>query len=116
MREEDALGELDNRLSRAVSDRLISDVPIGGLLSGGIDSSMVVALMQKASNTKVKTFSIGFNEPGYDEAPWAEKVAAHLGTDHTSLYVMPGQARDVISRLPEIYVLLEIWLTEMKRL
>jgi asparagine synthase (glutamine-hydrolysing) len=103
MREEDALEEIDNRLSQAVSDRLISDVPIGGLLSGGIDSSTVVALMQKASNAKIKTFSIGFNEPGYDEAPWAEKVAAHLGTDHTTLYVMPGQARDVIPRLPEIY-------------
>ena len=103
MGEEEALGELDRCLSQAVSDRMISDVPIGGLLSGGIDSSVVVALMQKASSTKVKTFSIGFNEPEYDEAPWAEKVAEHLGTDHNTLYVMPGQAREVIPRLPEIY-------------
>ena len=103
MDEQDTLDVLDHYLSEAVCDRLISDVPIGGLLSGGIDSSMVVALMQKASNTRVKTFSIGFDEPGYDEAPWAERVAAHLGTDHTTLYVMPGQAGAVIPRLPEIY-------------
>ena len=102
-KEEDALEKLDCLLTDAVSDRLISDVPLGGLLSGGIDSSMVVALMQKVSQTPVKTFSIGFNEPGFDEAPWAAKTAAHLKTDHTSFYATPGEALAVIPHLPEIY-------------
>ncbi len=102
-REVDALEELDRLLTDAVSDRLISDVPLGGLLSGGIDSSIVAALMRKVSNAPVKTFSIGFNEPGFNEAPWAAKVAEHLKTDHTAFYVTPGDALAVIPRLPEIY-------------
>ena len=101
--EEDVVESLDRVLSKAVSDRLISDVPLGALLSGGIDSSMVVALMQKAGNSPVRTFSIGFREQGYDEAPWASKVAKHLGTNHTELYVTPEDAIDIIPRLPEIY-------------
>ena len=94
--EADALEKLDHLLTEAVSDRLISDVPLGGLLSGGIDSSMVVALMQKVSNAPAKTFSIGFNEPGFNEAPWAARVAEHLNTDHTTFYATPKEALKVI--------------------
>ena len=101
--EEDVVDALDRILGEAVSCRLISDVPLGALLSGGIDSSIVVALMQKASSFPVRTFSIGFKEKGYDESPWAARVAKHLGTDHTELYVTPKDAIDVIPRLPEIY-------------
>ena len=101
--ENEILGELDHLLTRAVSDCLVSDVPLGALLSGGIDSSMVVALMQKVNPAPVRTFSIGFREPEYNEAPWASKVANHLGTEHTEFYVTPKEAMDVIPRLPEIY-------------
>ena len=101
--EEDRLEELDDLLTRAVSDRLVSDVPIGALLSGGIDSSLIVALMQKVSTSPVRTFSIGFMESNYNEAPWAFRVAEHLGTDHTEFYVTAKDAMEVIPRLPEIY-------------
>lgn len=102
-REEETLEELDHLLTQAVSDRLVSDVPLGALISGGIDSSIVVALMQKLNSTPVRTFSIGFMESDYNEAPWAAKVAKHLGTDHTELYVTPIEAMEVIPKLPEIY-------------
>jgi len=98
-----ALQTLDELLTQAVKDRLVSDVPLGALLSGGIDSSMVVALMQKINSGQTKTFSIGFKESGYDEAPWAKKVAQYLGTQHTEFYVSPDEAMDVIPSLPEIY-------------
>jgi asparagine synthase (glutamine-hydrolysing) len=103
LNEEEKLQQLDNLLTRAVSDRLISDVPLGALLSGGIDSSIVVALMQKVNSSPVRTFSIGFKEKGYNEANWAAKVAKHLGTDHTELYVKPKEAVEVIPMLPGMY-------------
>jgi len=101
--EEKLLSRLDELLTEAVSARLISDVPLGALLSGGIDSSMVVALMQKVSTAPVRTFSIGFDVEGYNEAVWAAEVAKHLGTDHTELYVTPQEAMEVIPSLPDLY-------------
>jgi asparagine synthase (glutamine-hydrolysing) len=90
-------------LGAAVRDRMVADVPLGALLSGGIDSSAVVALMQSMSSRPIKTFSIGYREPAYDEAGFAGAVARHLGTDHTSFYVSSRDATEVIPLLPALY-------------
>ena len=90
-------------LSEAVGLQMIADVPLGAFLSGGIDSSLIVALMQKQSSRKVRTFTIGFTEPAYDESEHARAVARHLGTEHTELLVTPAQAMEVIPRLSTIY-------------
>jgi asparagine synthase (glutamine-hydrolysing) len=101
--DEEAASALEAVLGDAVKRRLVSDVPLGAFLSGGIDSSSVAAMMRIKSNAAVRTYSIGFDEKGYDEAAHAKSVARHLGTDHTDLYVSPREAQDVIPELPTIY-------------
>lgn len=99
----DACKDLQASLQAAVRSRMVADVPLGALLSGGIDSSLVTALMQTESSTSIKTFSIGFHESDYNEAGFAKAVAARLGTDHTELYVSPAEAMAVIPDLPAIF-------------
>jgi asparagine synthase (glutamine-hydrolysing) len=101
--DDEAVGLLDSLLRDAVALRMEADVPLGAFLSGGIDSTTVVALMQAQSERPVRTFTIGSPDAGYDEAQAAKAVAAHLGTDHTELYVSGDDALDVVPRLPELY-------------
>jgi len=95
--------ELAALLDSSIRYRLISDVPLGAFLSGGIDSSLTVALMRKAATGKVKTFSIGFRESGYDESPHARAVAEHLGTEHHEKICTPEEALALVRRIPDAY-------------
>jgi asparagine synthase (glutamine-hydrolysing) len=101
--DQEAKAALDQILSKAVKGQMMADVPLGAFLSGGIDSSAIVALMQKQSNTPIKTFTIGFEEMGFDEAPYAREVANYLGTDHTELYLSAADVLAVVSKLGKIY-------------
>jgi asparagine synthase (glutamine-hydrolysing) len=99
----EAADAVEAALTRAVREQSVADVPLGAFLSGGIDSSTIVALMQATSSTRVKTFSIGFTVDSYNEAPFAAAVAGHLGTEHHELIVSPQDAQAVIPKLPQIY-------------
>lgn len=99
----EATAAFDAALQRAVAIRMVADVPLGAFLSGGIDSSLMVAMMGRAASSPVRTFSIGFHEAEYNEAPQAALVARHLGTEHTEFYVSAAEARSIIPSLPMIY-------------
>jgi asparagine synthase (glutamine-hydrolysing) len=101
--EQEALDRLETTLAQAIGGQAVADVPVGAFLSGGIDSSTVVALYQKYSTIPVRTFSIGFEEAGFNEAEYAKAVAKHLGTVHHERYVTVKETRDVIPLLPAMY-------------
>ncbi|MDF1583975.1 MAG: asparagine synthase C-terminal domain-containing protein [Methyloprofundus sp.] len=100
---EAAADQLETQLTNSIGEQMLADVPLGAFLSGGVDSSTIVALMQTQCQQPVRTFTIGFEEGGYDEATHAKAVAKHLGTDHTELYVRPEDALAVIPKLPSMY-------------
>jgi len=99
----EAVTALESLLQQSIKGQMLADVPLGAFLSGGIDSSAVVSIMQSISAQPVRTFTIGFHQAGYNEAEQAKEVARHLGTDHTELYVSEHEAMNVIPKLPEIY-------------
>ncbi|MDR1910762.1 MAG: asparagine synthase (glutamine-hydrolyzing) [Helicobacteraceae bacterium] len=99
----EAIDNLEFLLRRSIKAQMVADVPLGAFLSGGIDSSAVVALMQSESSRPVKTFTIGFEEPRYNEAPYALSVAKRLGADHTELYLTGADALAVVPKLPSLY-------------
>ncbi len=100
---ENVVNDFEDLLSTCVKDRMVSDVPLGAFLSGGIDSSSIVSLMQKNSIKPIKTYSIGFNEDGFNEAEHAKEIASHLGTDHHELYVEAKDALDVVEKIPVMF-------------
>lgn len=101
--DEEAVMQLDTLLRDAVRLRMLADVPLGAFLSGGIDSSVIVALMQTQSSRPVRTFTIGFHEETFDESRYAKAIASHLNTEHTELYISSRDALNVVPRLPQIF-------------
>jgi asparagine synthase (glutamine-hydrolysing) len=101
--EEVAIETLEQRLKEAIRVQSLADVPLGAFLSGGVDSSAIVALMQEQASRPIKTFTVGFEEAGFDESPHARAVAAHLGTEHNELYITAKQSQAVIADLPVMY-------------
>lgn len=101
--EQEATEHLEMLLKNAIAGQMKADVPLGAFLSGGIDSSLTVSLLQSLSNRKIRTFTVGFNEKGYNEAEYAAETAKHLGTDHTELYVDYSDVMEVLPHLPEAY-------------
>ena len=101
--EREATDELERLLKNAIAGQMVADVPVGAFLSSGIDSSTIVALMQSLSSNKVKSFTIGMEDPKYNEADVAMQIAKHLGTEHTELYITEKDAKEVIPRLSYIY-------------
>lgn len=101
--EAEAIDTFEAMLKKAVGMRMVADVPLGAFLSGGVDSSLIVAMMQKQSTRPVRTFTIGFHEKEHNEAEFAKEVAKHLGTDHTEMYVSGEDALNVIPQLPALY-------------
>lgn len=99
----EVVDQFESLLSVSVQQQMLSDVSLGAFFSGGIDSSLIVSLLQKQSVERVKTFTIGFSEAGYNEADYARDIARYLGTDHTELYVTPRDAMDIVPQLPHIY-------------
>ena len=95
--------QLHQTLSLVIREQMVSDVPIGAFLSGGIDSSLIVALMQEQSIKKINTFTIGFSEVGYDEAKYANEISKILGTEHHEFYISPKEAIDLIPKIPDVY-------------
>lgn len=100
---EEAADELERLLKASIKDQMVADVPVGAFLSAGIDSSTIVALMQAQSNQKVRSFTIGMNDPKYNEAIYAKDIAKHLGTEHTELYITEEDAKAVIPKLSYIF-------------
>jgi len=101
--EKDALDEIERLFTSAFQYRMVSDVPVGVFLSGGYDSSVVSAILQKSSTSRIKTFTIGFHEKKWDEAPFAKQIAAHIGTDHHEYYCTTKEAQDIFPKLADIY-------------
>ena len=99
----ESLELLEHLLSQVVADQAIAEVPLGAFLSGGIDSSLVTALLQRQCSSPLRTFTIGFEEAGYNEAPSARAVASHIGTDHSEVLLTSGDARALIPQLPQLY-------------
>lgn len=101
--EQEAADELERLMKQAIAGQMVADVPVGAFLSAGIDSSTVVSLMQSLDPGKVRTFTIGMNDPKYNEAAYAKEIAQHLGTEHTEIYISDEDALAVIPQLPSMF-------------